>query len=177
VGASCSQWIACSPTRNGGGGRPLNSVVRLLASTVAEFRVCQLTRPYRFESPVLRKQFVAWIMSNDPTITADERYAISLDLVKAGCRYAVCSGPDGTLWDDSVDFANLEVSPDLKDDEFVMTTWHDDETLEDIAFYFTQNTAFGDFVPEVFILVAVGPSKEILEAKTQVEQFLNARAI
>jgi hypothetical protein len=28
VGASCSQWIACSPMRNGGGGRPLNSVVR-----------------------------------------------------------------------------------------------------------------------------------------------------
>ena len=29
VGASCSQWIACSPMRNGGGGRPLNSVVRV----------------------------------------------------------------------------------------------------------------------------------------------------
>jgi hypothetical protein len=28
VGALCSQWIACSPGRNGGGGRPLNSVVR-----------------------------------------------------------------------------------------------------------------------------------------------------
>src|SRR5258706_6958273 len=26
--ASCSQWIACSPMRNGSGGRPLNSVVR-----------------------------------------------------------------------------------------------------------------------------------------------------
>ena len=30
VGASCSKWIACSPMRNGGGGRPLNSVVRHL---------------------------------------------------------------------------------------------------------------------------------------------------
>ena len=28
MGASCSQWIACSPMCNGGGGRPLNSVVR-----------------------------------------------------------------------------------------------------------------------------------------------------
>src|SRR5258706_14882535 len=28
VGASCSQWIACSPMRKGGCGRPLNSVVR-----------------------------------------------------------------------------------------------------------------------------------------------------
>src|SRR5260221_14345190 len=27
MGASCSQWIACSPMRNGGGGRPLNWVV------------------------------------------------------------------------------------------------------------------------------------------------------
>jgi hypothetical protein len=28
VGAPCSQWIACSPVRNGGSGRPLNWVVR-----------------------------------------------------------------------------------------------------------------------------------------------------
>lgn len=27
VGASCSQWIACSPMHNGSGGWPLNSVV------------------------------------------------------------------------------------------------------------------------------------------------------
>jgi len=30
VGASCSQWIARSPMRKGGGGRPLNWVVRRL---------------------------------------------------------------------------------------------------------------------------------------------------
>ena len=34
VGASCSQWIACSPMRNGGLGRPLNSVVSRHASSV-----------------------------------------------------------------------------------------------------------------------------------------------
>lgn len=28
MGALCSQWIACSPGRNGGRGRPLNAIVR-----------------------------------------------------------------------------------------------------------------------------------------------------
>ena len=31
-GALCSQWIACSPGRNGGGGRPLNRTVRHLVN-------------------------------------------------------------------------------------------------------------------------------------------------
>ena len=37
VGVSCSQWIACSPMRNGGRGRPLNSVVS------DQFPICRST--------------------------------------------------------------------------------------------------------------------------------------
>ena len=46
----------------------------------------------------------------------------------------MASGIDCTLWDDSVDFAHLEIHDwgDIPDDQFVMTTWHDDETLSDV---------------------------------------------
>ena len=59
-------------------------------------------------------------------------------LVASGCRYMMAWGPDCSSWDDSVDWASLEAT-DFKDDEskFVMTTWHNDETLEGV-FWFSQ---------------------------------------
>src|SRR5436190_20931597 len=38
VGASCSQWIACSPMPNGAGGRPLNSLVSLHGASMLKQR-------------------------------------------------------------------------------------------------------------------------------------------
>ena len=48
MAAPCSQWIACSPVREGSGGRPLNSVVRQHLSAVesnyaAEFQARRRT--------------------------------------------------------------------------------------------------------------------------------------
>ena len=43
-------------------------------------------------------------------------------------------GPNSTLWDDSVDWAYIQQSYDetlSADEEFVVTTWHDDEPLEE----------------------------------------------
>ncbi len=56
-------------------------------------------------------------------------------LVESGCRYMLASGPDCSSWDDSVDYAMIARQPDLDetpDDEFVMTTWHNNQTLEDV---------------------------------------------
>jgi hypothetical protein len=111
-------------------------------------------------------------MSNDPTLSGDERDAIAMELVRAGCRYAVCSGPDGTLWDDAVDAASLEVScPQRK--ERVMTTWHDDDTLEEIAEFFAGHTSFDDYRPDTFILAGIGPPAQLDEAQGLVERLLN----
>ena len=51
-------------------------------------------------------------------------------------------GVDCSAWDDAVDHANLEVYDyeDIPDDRFVMTTWHDEERLEDV-FRFCKHTA------------------------------------
>jgi hypothetical protein len=120
-------------------------------------------------------QFVAWIMSNDATLSGDERDAIAMDLVRAGCRYAVCSGPDGTLWDDAVDAASLKVSC-LQRKEPVMTTWHDDETFEEIAEFFACHTSFDDYRPDTFILVGIGPFAQLDEAQALVARLLNVES-
>lgn len=68
-------------------------------------------------------------------IESDKRQEeISRWLVESGCLYMMAWGPRSTTWDDSVDHANLEQFGfgDIPDDSFVMTTWHDDESLEEV---------------------------------------------
>lgn len=54
-------------------------------------------------------------------------------------------GKDCSLWDDSVDVAQLEMFDfgQIPDDGSTMTTWHEDETIEDV-FWFAQFCASHD---------------------------------
>lgn len=58
-------------------------------------------------------------------------------LVQSGCMYAMAWGINCSSWDDSVDWANIEkfVFGSIPEDGFVMTTWHDKETLEEVFWY------------------------------------------
>jgi hypothetical protein len=50
-------------------------------------------------------------------------------------------GPNCSSWDDSVDWADIEARNYQEDDSaFVMTTWHENETLESV-FWYSQNCA------------------------------------
>jgi hypothetical protein len=63
-------------------------------------------------------------------------------LVKSGCLYMMAWGVNCSTWDDSVDMANIErfnFSP-IPDDQFVLTTWHVDESMEDV-FWYAKNLA------------------------------------
>ncbi len=52
-------------------------------------------------------------------------------------------GNQCTTWDDSVDLANLEAFDfgDIQEKDFVVTTWHPSEPLED-AFWIAKNFSF-----------------------------------
>ena len=51
-------------------------------------------------------------------------------------------GIECSKWDDSVDYANMEAFGygDVPDESFVVTTWHEDEPLEEV-FWFAQRAA------------------------------------
>ena len=64
---------------------------------------------------------------------------VSRWLVESGCLYMMAWGPNCSDWDDTVDHA-VRVAypgPETPDDKFVMTTWHADESLEEV-FWFAQ---------------------------------------
>jgi hypothetical protein len=59
---------------------------------------------------------------------------ISRWLVSSGCLYMMAWGIGCSSWDDSVDLANLEQFgfEDTPDKSFVMTTWHESESLREV---------------------------------------------
>jgi hypothetical protein len=127
-----------------------------------------LDRPFKFHSPVPGDDFVVMLIANDITITEGERAALSTDIVRQGCRYAVSIGHRCSTWDDAIDLAFLETDPNFNppDDRFVMTTWHENDPLEDVMRFFRWNTAFNDFTPKNFIVILLGQN-HVIEAEAR----------
>jgi len=120
--------------------------------------ISQRERPFLFSTPFGGEDFVLLLVVADPTITDDERDAVSTEIVRQGCRYAVCTGHQCSRWDDSIDFAFLATSPDFSppDEKFVMTTWHESEPLDEVAHYFRWNTTFDQYIPEHYLVLILG---------------------
>ncbi len=51
---------------------------------------------------------------------------------------------------------------EVLDENLVLTTWHDNESLEDIVFFFLNNTSFGNFIANRLIVLLVGGNESVL---------------
>lgn len=78
----------------------------------------------------------------EDTVSSDWQLVVSKWIVAYGCRYMLAWGLSCASWDESVDWAYLEaVNFDVTDDNLIITTWHEDEPLED-AFFACEFNAF-----------------------------------
>jgi hypothetical protein len=87
------------------------------------------------------KPFLA-ILVIDERVSQPWQDLVSRWLVRSGCIYMMACGLNCNAWDDSVDFANIEQFNygEIPEDELVMTSCHEDETLNDV-FYRAKNSA------------------------------------
>jgi hypothetical protein len=69
--------------------------------------------------------------------SAEWRSDVSNWLVHSGCLDMMAWGKDCSLWDDSVDTANIGHFPfkEVPEDRFVVTTWHDSDPLDEVFYY------------------------------------------
>jgi hypothetical protein len=83
------------------------------------------------------------VVAAEVTVSAKWMSAVSEWLMRSGCMYAMAWGPQGTNWDTAIDEANLEKNNfgEIPEDKFVMTTWHDNESLEEV-FWFCKNISY-----------------------------------
>ncbi len=69
-------------------------------------------------------------------------------------------GVDCSVWDDSVDYAarKLHGPNEVPDENFVMTTWHTNDTLEQVFWYaqFCGNFGYDDQVLDLTLILDIG---------------------
>ena len=69
----------------------------------------------------------------EDVVDSEWKAAVSRWLADSGCLYMMAWGKECKSWHDSVDLARDQLTyGELPDDKFIMTTWHDDEPLEEV---------------------------------------------
>lgn len=138
--------------------------------------------PDAFAPPFSGALFPCLIWDHDGRFPDAARAAIAKALLEAGCRYAVCGGRNCEAWHDAIDavFAetHLEDPDDVQDTAFVMTSWHDGESPDDVAFFFVLNTNFDahDFRRYLVLHVVAGLAEDQVDAAVR-KYALNENAV
>lgn len=98
------------------------------------FKYLFLPRNVPFSIPKEMSEFKCLILI-EREVGEEYRDEISRVLVKAGCLYALAWGIECSAWDDSIDWAYIQFHEfdDCPEEQFVTTTWHEDETLEEVV--------------------------------------------
>lgn len=118
-----------------------------------------LTHPFDLpELPFAGEPFAVLLVNQERSIAVREQVKISGWLVRCGCKYAVCTGYDSSTWDDSIDMADVEISiaEPTKEQDVVMTTWHEDEQEQDVVCYFLEAGDYGDCSIAKYLVLFVG---------------------
>ena len=112
----------------------------------------------------------------DSEVTPEWQAQVSDWLVRSGCRYMMAWGQKCSDWDSSVDEANLAMFDfgEISDDDFVITTWHENESLQDV-FWFSERSANHPSLEieatYIIHIAPVGNATELLETfRTAQEQ-------
>jgi len=124
------------------------------------YAVLAIDAPEDFVSLFHGVLFPCMIWDHDGRFTEAQRSEVAKRLLQAGCRYAVCGGHNCEAWHDAVDLEfvrqHVDDPDETRDAVHVMTTWHADETPDDVAFFFVLNTNFDDHDFKRYLVLHVG---------------------
>jgi hypothetical protein len=108
-----------------------------------EYYAITLERPRAFALPFAAKPYPILIWDNRGGWSEDERSGLLQAVLDTDSRYAVCGGISCEQWHDDLDQVFIMRYLDdesARDNHFLMTTWHTDQSPEEVAFYFAHST-------------------------------------
>lgn len=92
--------------------------------------------------------------------TVEERTALVSKSIEQGCRYFVCAGHDASAWENAIDDAFVQMTVGLPESEIdrrmVMTTAHDGEWPDEVAFFFANCVSLENVPLERFLVLIIG---------------------
>jgi len=129
--------------------------------------------------PPLRDAPFRAVVVVEQEVTHEWREQVSKWLVAGGCLYMMAWGQDCSLWDDSVDYANLDefAYGDIPEDRFVMTTWHEKQSLSDV-FWFAEHCASHSTIElEAIVILDIVPVSREAEMLAHYERAIGECAL
>ena len=114
-----------------------------------------------FPDPFAGTPYPALVWATVP-VRDEDRHRIAAALVATHCRYAVCGGVDCEMWHDAVDWAAIEQDLLAEEPEAppIMTTWHQDESEDDVAHFFAHATTAGAHEFGSCLVLLIGPDEQ-----------------
>jgi hypothetical protein len=116
--------------------------------------------------------FVSMIWAADGTAGETDRTTVVRTLIDTGCRYIVCGGVNCEQWHDDADlvWVNLDLQSDPSRSEmpFVMTTWHNGESVDEVAVFAADCTNFDEHDFRSYVVLIVGEDSARLACADQV---------
>lgn len=89
--------------------------------------------------------------------SAVQKQRLAEALIAGNCRYVVCGGRESAAWEEAADvaFTGREMSDAELESLHVMTSSHEREPPDDVAFFFANNTDFGphDFARYLVLMI------------------------
>lgn len=94
------------------------------------------------------------LVISSPSITQKQRVRMALEIVSSRCQYALTYGHDCEDWHDAIDTACFDDG--VPEGRFLMTTWHNDESINDVVDFLFWNTSYEDFEASRVAIVQIG---------------------
>ena len=123
--------------------------------------ILTLQKPFETSTIEVNSPFACLIYSNQQNVTRDEMSSVANLLINSGCRYAVCAGLNCLDWHDSIDITDTIHDPTLQN--FIMSTWHENESVEDVVWFWLNLTDFDDVAFENYLALLIGNSHDVEE--------------
>ena len=119
-----------------------------------------IRHPSDFASPFSEGLFPCLVWDHQGRFDKAQQRDVAKALLDAGCRYAVCGGKECEAWHDSFDWEfverHLNDADEVREAEHIMTTWHEGETPDEVAFFFVCNTNFDDHDFTRYLVLHIG---------------------
>ena len=89
---------------------------------------------------VVSQHFVLAVAANTTTVAGPALVDMAGQLIRRGASYVCCWGPDCSRLHDCFDEADFVVNGESTDDRVLMTTWHNDDYLEEMFGFALEST-------------------------------------
>ncbi|MEC7120178.1 MAG: hypothetical protein VXW65_09795 [Pseudomonadota bacterium] len=125
-----------------------------------------------FYSPFDERPYVLLLINHDSGLSDADRLRWSTEIVSSNCRYAICAGIDGSIWDDTLDWAFVDTHIETTD-EMLLTTWHDEEPFEDVLRFSFDQARFGAYPLNHYLVLCLGSHpRQITQVVADLTQYL-----